>query len=211
MPEKPYDHNAIEMKWSERWRNTPDLFAPEESSSRPKYYVLEMLPYPSGTLHIGHIRNYAIGDALARYKWMRGFNVLHPMGWDAFGLPAENAAIANRRHPREWTLSNIEQMKAQHRRMGFSYDWNREVSTCEPEYYRWNQWFFLKMLEGGLARFMLMESPLHARTCEVCAEACERCAQECERLAEGDRLMLDCAETCRRCAQSCREMARTAY
>ncbi|NUN00787.1 MAG: leucine--tRNA ligase [Bryobacteraceae bacterium] len=151
MPEKPYDHNAIEMKWSERWRNTPDLFAPEESSSRPKYYVLEMLPYPSGTLHIGHIRNYAIGDALARYKWMRGFNVLHPMGWDAFGLPAENAAIANRRHPREWTLSNIEQMKAQHRRLGFSYDWNREVSTCEPEYYRWNQWFFLKMLEGGLA------------------------------------------------------------
>jgi len=151
MPEKPYDHNAIEMKWSERWRNTPDLFAPEENSSRPKYYVLEMLPYPSGTLHIGHVRNYAIGDALARYKWMRGFNVLHPMGWDAFGLPAENAAIANRRHPREWTLSNIEQMKAQHRRMGFSYDWNREVSTCEPEYYRWNQWFFLKMLERGLA------------------------------------------------------------
>ncbi len=110
-----------------------------------------MLPYPSGTLHIGHIRNYSIGDALARYKWMRGFNVLHPMGWDAFGLPAENAAIANKRPPREWTLQNIAAMKKTHRRFAFSYDWSREVSTCEPEYYRWNQWFFLKMLERGLA------------------------------------------------------------
>jgi leucyl-tRNA synthetase len=110
-----------------------------------------MLPYPSGTLHIGHVRNYAIGDALARYKWMRGFNVLHPMGWDAFGLPAENAAIKNNRQPREWTLSNIADMKRQHQRLGFSYDWDREVSTCEPEYYRWNQWFFLQMLRRGLA------------------------------------------------------------
>jgi leucyl-tRNA synthetase len=150
MPEKPYDHNQIELKWSARWAAAPH-FAAEENSSRPKYYVLEMLPYPSGTLHVGHIRNYTIGDALARYKWMRGFNVIHPMGWDAFGLPAENAAIANNRHPREWTLSNIEKMKAQHRRYGFSYDWTREISTCEPEYYRWNQWFFLKMHERGLA------------------------------------------------------------
>jgi len=150
MPEKQYDHNQIELKWSERWANAT-LFQAEENSSKPKFYVLEMLPYPSGTLHIGHIRNYAIGDALARYKRMRGFNVLHPMGWDAFGLPAENAAIANKRDPYEWTMHNIENMKRQHRRMGFSYDWSREVATCDPTYYRWNQWFFLKMLERGLA------------------------------------------------------------
>ena len=150
MPEKPYDHIQIELKWHERWQNA-DFYKAEENSSKPKYYVLEMLPYPSGTLHIGHIRNYSIGDALARYKWMRGFNVLHPMGWDAFGLPAENAAIANKRPPREWTLQNITAMKKTHRRFGFSYDWDREVSTCEPEYYRWNQWFFLQMLERRLA------------------------------------------------------------
>src|SRR5579863_6867245 len=150
MPEKPYDHSHIELKWHERWQNA-DFYKAEENSAKPKYYVLEMLPYPSGTLHIGHIRNYSIGDALARYKWMRGFNVLHPMGWDAFGLPAENAAIANKRPPREWTLQNIAAMKKTHRRFAFSYDWDREVSTCEPEYYRWNQWFFLRMMERGLA------------------------------------------------------------
>ena len=150
MPEKPYDHNQIELKWHDRWQNA-DFYKAEENSSKPKFYVLEMLPYPSGTLHIGHIRNYSIGDALARYKWMRGFNVLHPMGWDAFGLPAENAAIANKVPPREWTLRNIAAMKKTHRRFAFSYDWDREVSTCEPEYYRWNQWFFLEMLKRGLA------------------------------------------------------------
>jgi leucyl-tRNA synthetase len=150
MPEKQYDFTQIETKWQERWQDSA-LFRAEENSNKPKYYVLEMLPYPSGTLHIGHIRNYTIGDALARYKRMRGFNVLHPMGWDAFGLPAENAAIANKRDPYEWTMFNIENMKRQHRRMGFSYDWSREVATCDPEYYRWNQWFFLKMLESGLA------------------------------------------------------------
>jgi leucyl-tRNA synthetase len=151
MPEQTYDHNQIELKWHQRWLEQPDLYKAEENSARPKYYVLEMLPYPSGALHIGHVRNYSIGDALARYMWMRGYNVLHPMGWDAFGLPAENAAIQNQRPPREWTLSNIEKMKRTHRRFAFSYDWDREVTTCEPEYYRWNQWFFLRMMERGLA------------------------------------------------------------
>lgn len=151
MPERPYDHKEIEAKWHSIWSQDPKLYAPEENSTKPKYYVLEMLPYPSGTLHIGHLRNYTIGDALARYKWMRGFNVLHPMGWDAFGLPAENAAIDNKRHPREWTKYNINEMKRQHQRMNFSYDWDREVATCDPEYYKWNQWFFLKMYERGLA------------------------------------------------------------
>jgi len=145
-----YDPTSIEAKWQARWEQG-DLFRAAVDPARPKYYVLEMLPYPSGTLHMGHIRNYSIGDALARYKWMRGYSVLHPMGWDAFGLPAENAAIKNNRPPREFTLANIEHMKRQHRRFGFSYDWSTEVSTCEPEYYRWNQWFFLKMYERGLA------------------------------------------------------------
>jgi leucyl-tRNA synthetase len=151
MAETVYDHKQVELKWFERWKNDAGLYKADPDSTRPKYYVLEMLPYPSGSLHIGHVRNYAIGDALARYKWMQGYNVLHPMGWDAFGLPAENAAIQRGRHPREWTLSNIAEMKRQHLRMGFSYDWAREITTCEPEYYRWNQWFFLKMLERGLA------------------------------------------------------------
>ena len=151
MPEIAYDHNQIELKWHQRWKDDPNLYKADPDSTLPKYYVLEMLPYPSGSLHIGHLRNYAIGDALARYKWMRGFNVLHPMGWDAFGLPAENAAIANHRDPHEWTVTNIAAMKRQHSRMAFSYDWDREVTTCEPDYYRWNQWFFLKMLERGLA------------------------------------------------------------
>ncbi len=121
------------------------------TKKKPKYYVLEMLPYPSGTLHMGHMRNYTIGDVVARVKRMRGFNVLHPMGWDAFGLPAENAAIKNNTHPREWTNKNIAEFQRVLRRFGFSYDWRREISTCEPEYYRWNQWFFLKMLERGIA------------------------------------------------------------
>ncbi|HWE52718.1 MAG TPA: leucine--tRNA ligase [Bryobacteraceae bacterium] len=153
MPEKIYDHNQIELKWHDRWQaeDSASLYKAEENSDKPKYYVLEMLPYPSGALHIGHVRNYAIGDALARYMWMRGYNVLHPMGWDAFGLPAENAAIANKRPPGEWTRANIEKMKRTHRRFAFSYDWDREVTTCEPEYYRWNQWFFLRMMERGLA------------------------------------------------------------
>jgi len=147
-----YDPQAIEQKWSERWAQNPDLYRAEACDpARKKYYVLEMLPYPSGALHMGHVRNYAIGDALARYMWMQGYNVLHPMGWDSFGLPAENAAIANQTPPREWTLGNIAKMKLQMNRMGFSYDWSKEVTTCLPEYYRWNQWFFLKFYERGLA------------------------------------------------------------
>jgi leucyl-tRNA synthetase len=146
-----YDAQRIEAKWFERWQQDASLYAAEPSSIKPKYYVLEMLPYPSGVLHMGHVRNYAIGDALARYMWMNGYNVLHPMGWDSFGLPAENAAIANNTPPREWTLRNIANMKAQMKRLGFAYDWSREVTTCLPEYYRWNQWFFLKLFEKGMA------------------------------------------------------------
>jgi leucyl-tRNA synthetase len=151
MPEKTYEHQPIEGKWRARWATQPDLYRASNDGKKPRYYVLEMLPYPSGVLHMGHVRNYSIGDALARYMWMKGYDVLHPMGWDAFGLPAENAAIQNKRHPREWTLSNIAHMKHQIAPLGFSYDWDRELSTCEPEYYRWNQWFFLKMMERGLA------------------------------------------------------------
>ncbi len=149
MPEKQYDHHEIEPKWHEQWKESGIYRSGEPG--KPKYYVLEMLPYPSGRLHMGHVRNYSIGDALARYMWMKGYDVLHPMGWDAFGLPAENAAMQRGRHPREWTWANIDEMKRQMKRMGFAYDWEREISTCEPDYYRWNQWFFLKMLERGLA------------------------------------------------------------
>ncbi len=145
-----YDAQRVEMKWYERWQQDASLYAAEPDSAKKKYYVLEMLPYPSGALHMGHVRNYSIGDALARYMWMNGYNVLHPMGWDSFGLPAENAAISNNTPPREWTLRNINNMKAQMKRLGFAYDWSREVTTCFPEYYRWNQWFFLKLYERGL-------------------------------------------------------------
>ena len=147
-----YEPQRIEEKWHARWESDPALYAAEpHTSKRKKYYVLEMLPYPSGALHMGHVRNYAIGDALARFMWMSGYNVLHPMGWDAFGLPAENAAIKNNVPPREWTLRNIAHMKSQMKRLGFAYDWSREVTTCLPEYYKWNQWFFLKLYEKGLA------------------------------------------------------------
>ena len=150
--ENRYDPAAIEQKWQQRWAADPKIYAAEPPTSNlPKYYVLEMLPYPSGQLHMGHVRNYAIGDALARQMWMRGYNVLHPMGWDAFGLPAENAALKNNTPPREWTLDNIAAMKRQMQRLGYAYDWATEITTCLPEYYRWNQWFFLRMYEKGLA------------------------------------------------------------
>jgi leucyl-tRNA synthetase len=147
-----YNPAEIEARWQERWAAQTNLYATEPAKcGKPKYYVLEMLPYPSGQLHMGHVRNYAIGDALARYMWMQGYNVLHPMGWDAFGLPAENAAMKNNTPPRAWTLGNIAAMKRQMNRLGLSYDWRSEVTTCLPDYYRWNQWFFLRMYERGLA------------------------------------------------------------
>jgi leucyl-tRNA synthetase len=147
-----YNPAEIEPKWQQRWDATPGLYAAEgHDSGKPKYYCIEMLPYPSGQLHMGHVRNYAIGDALARHMWMRGYNVLHPMGWDAFGLPAENAALKNNTPPREWTLANIAAMKKQFQRLGMGFDWSTEVTTCLPDYYRWNQWFFLKMYAAGLA------------------------------------------------------------
>ncbi len=145
-----YDFQQIEEKWRRRW-HAEDRFTVREDPSKPKYYVLEMLPYPSGALHMGHVRNYSLGDSVARFKRMQGFNVLHPIGWDAFGLPAENAAIRNKVPPGKWTLGNIEKMKRQCREMGWTYDWTREVASCLPDYYRWNQWFFIQMFKKGLA------------------------------------------------------------
>ena len=148
--EERYPFQTIEPKWQQHWE-AEHVFEVREKTDQPKFYLLEMLPYPSGRIHMGHVRNYSIGDVLARFLRMRGANVLHPMGWDAFGLPAENAAIEHRIHPATWTYANIAEMKTQLKRMGFSYDWTREVATCDPEYYTWNQWIFLKMWERDLA------------------------------------------------------------
>ncbi len=148
--EEKYNPQKIEKKWQEYWESR-GLFEVSENVNLPKFYCLEMFPYPSGKIHMGHVRNYAIGDVIARYKKMRGFNVLHPMGWDAFGLPAENAAIKHGVHPAAWTYENIGYMKTQIKKMGMSYDWQRELTTCDAEYYKWNQWFFLKMYERGHA------------------------------------------------------------
>ncbi|WP_298034999.1 leucine--tRNA ligase [uncultured Desulfovibrio sp.] len=149
MTQERYNPQAIEKKWQTRWREEKS-FASTHESDKPKYYVLEMFPYPSGNIHMGHVRNYSIGDVVARCKRMQGFNVLHPMGWDAFGLPAENAAIKHHVHPAQWTYANIDNMRAQLQRLGYSYDWSREIATCRPEYYRWEQMFFLRLLEKGL-------------------------------------------------------------
>ncbi len=145
-----YEPRALESKWQKFWEETK-LFKIEENPDKEKYYLLEMFPYPSGNIHMGHVRNYTIGDVVARYKRMQGFNVLHPMGWDAFGMPAENAAIANNSHPARWTYENIDAMRFQLKSLGFSYDWEREIATCRPEYYRWEQWLFLKMYKKGMA------------------------------------------------------------
>ncbi|NQU73781.1 MAG: leucine--tRNA ligase, partial [Candidatus Omnitrophica bacterium] len=145
-----YPFKEIEKTWQKYWQDT-GIFKAEHKPDKSKYYLLEMFPYPSGKIHMGHVRNYTIGDVAARYRLTQGFNVLHPMGFDAFGQPAENAAIKNKTHPAIWTHKCIDWMKKELKRMGFSYDWEREVSTCEPDYYIWNQWIFLKMLEKGLA------------------------------------------------------------
>jgi leucyl-tRNA synthetase len=145
-----YEFETIEPKWQEIWESRHEDRVYEEEK-KPKYYVLEMLPYPSGALHMGHVRNYSLGDSVARFKRMQGHNVLHPIGWDAFGLPAENAAIKRNTPPEKWTMDNIARMKMQCLRMGWSYDWSREIATCLPDYYRWNQWFFLQIYSRGLA------------------------------------------------------------
>ena len=145
-----YPYKEIEKKWQKIWEDN-QTFKVGADSDKPKYYVLEMFPYPSGKIHMGHVRNYTIGDVVARYKTMQGFNVLHPMGFDAFGQPAENAAIKHKTDPNSWTWKCIDWMREEMRKMGFSYDWSRETATCSPEYYRWNQWIFLKMYEKGLA------------------------------------------------------------
>jgi leucyl-tRNA synthetase len=158
-----YNPSAIEKKWQKTWEEK-GLFKVKEDPSKPKYYLLEMFPYPSGRIHMGHVRNYSIGDVVARYKRMKGYNVLHPMGWDAFGMPAENAAIERGVHPAKWTYENISYMKDQLRRMGFSYDWDREFATSDVSYYRWEQLFFLKMYEKGLA----YKKRSSVNWCEIC-------------------------------------------
>ncbi|MBS6028423.1 MAG: class I tRNA ligase family protein, partial [Negativicoccus succinicivorans] len=145
-----YNPAEIEKKWQDAWYAT-NAFHTHADEGKEKYYVLEMFPYPSGNLHMGHVRNYAIGDVIARFMTMRGYNVLHPMGWDAFGMPAENAAIQRNIHPAKWTYSNIENMKKQQNKLGLSYDWEREVTTCSEGYYRFTQELFLLFMERGLA------------------------------------------------------------
>lgn len=178
-----YDFKAIEEKWQKIWQET-DEFKISEDTDKPKYYALEMFPYPSGNLHMGHVRNYSIGDVVARYKKMQGYNVLHPMGWDSFGLPAENAAIKRGAKPADWTWSNVDVMRGQLKRLGFSYDWDREVATAKPEYYKFTQWMFEQLYKHGLA----YKKKSYVNWCPSCATVlaneqvvngkCERCKSE---------------------------------
>jgi len=147
--QQEYDPQVIEIQAQQSWAEK-QVYAASEDSDKEKFYCLEMFPYPSGKLHMGHVRNYTIGDVISRYQRMLGKNVLHPMGWDAFGLPAENAAIQNKTAPAPWTDDNIANMRDQLKRLGFSYDWSRELATCKPDYYKWEQWFFTKLYERGL-------------------------------------------------------------
>lgn len=175
-----YNFKEIEKKWQKRW-DEENIYKVTEDKSREKYYVLEMFPYPSGKLHMGHVRNYSIGDVVARFKTMKGFNILHPMGYDAFGLPAENAAIKNNVEPAKWTYENMAEMTEQLKQLGLSYDWDREVATCKPDYYKWMQWIFIQFYKKGLA--YKKESPVN--WCPSCATVlaneqivdgeCERC------------------------------------
>jgi leucyl-tRNA synthetase len=181
--EEKYDPARIESKWQKFW-DAHHLFKVQADPTQQKYYLLEMFPYPSGNIHMGHVRNYTIGDVVGRYKRMKGYNVLHPMGWDAFGMPAENAAIANDTHPARWTYDNIANMRSQLKRLGFSYDWDREIATCRPEYYRWEQWLFLKMYERGMA----YRKESYVNWCDTCqtvlaneqveAGLCWRCGKQ---------------------------------
>ncbi len=150
MLKKEYNPKEIEEKLLKEWEKNK-IFKTSEDKEKEKFYTLEMFPYPSGRIHMGHVRNYLIGDVINRFKKMTGYNTLHPMGWDAFGMPAENAAIKSGIHPAKWTYENIDYMKKELKRLGFSYDWDREIATCNPDYYKWNQWIFLKMLEKGIA------------------------------------------------------------
>lgn len=178
-----YDFKEIEEKWQKRWEDEK-AFQIGEEHDKPKYYALEMFPYPSGNLHMGHVRNYSIGDLVARYKKMRGFHVLHPMGWDSFGLPAENAAIKHGTPPADWTWSNIDHMREQLKRLGFSYDWEREVATAKPDYYKFTQWMFLQLYKNGLA----YKKKSYVNWCPSCQTVlaneqvvggkCERCKSE---------------------------------
>lgn len=183
-----YNFMAIEDKWQRKWEEEK-LYKVQEEDNKPKYYCLEMFPYPSGKLHMGHVRNYSIGDVVARFKTMQGYNVLHPMGWDAFGLPAENAAIKNKVPPAKWTWDNINNMRRQLKSMGISYDWDREVASCHPDYYKWTQWLFLQLYHKGLA-YKKKATVNWCPSCktvlaneQVVEGSCERCDTEVEKRA----------------------------